>query len=816
MMEVDARPLTDAARFLVEALGRCERGTALRFGGVLRKWAAEGRPYRGRAFTLDEVEAALAAFAKEQGGKSQNQDAAKAAEATKACHSVDAADAPGEERRLVWVRAAGAWALGPGVADGQPRAPWPPSTLLDAAAQIARSLGPVPDSKASAGSALLSGLFNLTRKSAADGAKCDATVVAAGGISVSAHRALLATASAYFESRFSGRYGDEGGQVDASAFAAPVVRAAVEFAYLGACRVTVADLDALAALADMWQYDLLIEAVCKRVAELPAVFCLQVLAEWDELAASPDCLRATLARNVAGRLEAAAGALAPLPSPPILDPRKPDAAPIVEPLPPCVAAGWRFVHQLHRGVAEMSPEALAKVRIILTNETQDGRDIVGALENFLVMALRAVRYASPSDLEALSSAQFKAFLPDTVLCTVVARLCKEVGLADETGNLHAWVQWAPASMKRFEVLWSMYDLLRKTKPKEPDPGVTAADALLRPDEGEAAAAAPEDEPRHGRPLPELMESSFAMAFADALQHDRKAPSQWGQLLVVPSGTWTAVDESLVHAARMVRRSRSLPKRAPTSVVLRILCEATRSLPPAAVRISGPASIAGVYERSAEAGLFVLRGSCELTPEDGKPGGSSAPLVLRRTVRAQNKNVCMAWTGVAMSLLQAARAEWKVQLPSDDPEVDTPLALALDEAEDPSKLLAPWWIRGKGGKFKPEPTIQISKESASQAEVAPVVDAVATWVADGGSLPALARGAAGFGNDSLGQRLPVVLQICRIAGTSANKRRREEEAVGSERGPDVDPDNELESKSSAKKRLSEGMCAPGGEGHPGGA
>ena len=60
--------------------------------------------------------------------------------------------------------------------------------------------------------------------------------------------------------------GGDKASTDASWFEPSVVRAALDFSYLGLCRQPLEDIGALYALADYWSFSLLADAVLRRVA----------------------------------------------------------------------------------------------------------------------------------------------------------------------------------------------------------------------------------------------------------------------------------------------------------------------------------------------------------------------------------------------------------------------------------------------------------------------------------------------------------------------------------------------------------------------
>merc|ERR1719235_1443815 len=87
---------------------------------------------------------------------------------------------------------------------------------------------------------------------------------------------------------------------------------------------------------------------------------------------------------------------------------------------------------------------------------------------------------------------------------------------------------------------------------------------------------------------------------------------------------------------------------------------------------------------------------------------------------------MSWSGVPVNLLRAARNEWRVHR-VDEPDDAVPLAVAFDNAEDPTNITAAWWIH-VNNKFHELSGVRIYKESFAEMDAAPFGAALITWAA----------------------------------------------------------------------------------------
>lgn len=692
----------DILAIALEKSGSAE--AAERFGVLLRRWALEGRPYRGRTFQLAEVEAAIVTATKNcswvKGDKSSQSEEVRP----------DAPENTPELGRLLEVHAT---------------IEWPPTRMLDAAADATRALGKLPAGAAEGEhrAKLLPALFELT--GADSGSKaCDVEFTAADGEAIRAHRAILVTVSPVLGCRFSGRFADAGNRVDASEFSASAVGAAIEFVYLGQCRVKQQDFSALFAIADKYDIEILTEAVLQRVSTLPTMVCLDALATWDADACGPEgpaALGEAFAQNITLGLSQAAAAL--------------EATEAFQYFP----LGWRFVREFQGVLAAQSAEALFRVRQWILSKGQLG----DALEKLVINALSQARTASAGDIKSLNAVQIKALLSNATACRICEDLCARVGFYNEEKQLSPWLRWAHTGNYSFSMLWQVYQFVRNLRPQPRIPE-------------DAPPTAVETAPQE---LPEDIEKGFAFAIADAVQHSASAAAQWDELLWAPDqGPWPVLQESVQLLALVLRNCRSLPKYSSARAVQRIICKAAASDPPASVRIMGPDAIAGVYNRDG-----VLFSRCCTA---GTSSSTMLPTVLRRVGRGAVK---VEWKGIPTETIRVARVEWKVQAATDDKDVDTPLAIALDEVEDPCKIMTSWWIRGAGGRFRLDHSIEVVRETLSPEGVKPYVDAVVDWAKGGGSMVDLARLAGTGGNC---HQDPTLMQVCRAAVRPGCRQTRE--------------------------------------------
>ena len=201
--------------------------------------------------------------------------------------------------------------------------------------------------------------------------------------------------SPVLEARFSGPFADaaEAG-IDATDFEAPIVRAVVEFAYLGSCTVECSSLGALFCLADLWQFSMLSDAIERCWASLPLALNLETLAGLSQEAPIPPGLTEALLRIVASGLErAVSDASGP-----------PETALQVNGISQ-LQVNWRVVRELHHVLGRLAPEEMTRLR----GWVEKFDDKLGAaLEDFTVTCLRDLARASSENLARLCSRPLKA------------------------------------------------------------------------------------------------------------------------------------------------------------------------------------------------------------------------------------------------------------------------------------------------------------------------------------------------------------------------------------------------------------------------
>lgn len=775
-----------------------------RFGEVLRRWAREGRPYRGHVFSLQDVEAALSSLAEERrtslapapaaaaatdiaatprsssatavsataaSASSARSPAAPARAAQKSAYQapqapqVRAEQAPAASTQAPPTRAArttGAPAalLGSVEPESNERrgrvatlraAGWPSEDANAAAVEIVRALGPLPpDAGAARDTRFLAQLYDL-----AAAGRGDVQVLAVGGTSVTCHKLVLAASSPVLSCKFDGRFGDSGDQVRAEEYSLIVVRAAIQFAYIGVCQVAEADVGMMYCLADMWQLGQLTNAIERYVGTLPAVACVRALAEWDVTAASSQNLGNTIANRVAdGFIHAGA----------LLTPRLPTAS-----LPAAHVTfsaedidkarearerseanrmpGWHFARQLGETVGALPAEALSNLRRTWIQGSGDDDGLLAKpLAEFLCAGLLAARQ---DDMKSLSP--LRGLAGDALTVDIVERLCaSRLGVGDSSsGEIQPWLDWACDGSRTFSQLWLLYGVI-KARPRSE--AATALSVLNGGDDH----------------LDWFIERSFARAFVGSLDHDVAAPGKWEARHEDQNrgeGPWPALSESLQMLSRLARSSRGAFAKLCQRGALRVLTEAVRTLPTEAVRIHGPAELAGVY--TARVGSVV-------TGTVSKAGWSRAVefvaangLVLQRHTRLKAQRyyererdpLRMAWLGVPQDILENARAEWQIQRAEDDRELGEPLALAFDDALDPAAINVPWFLRAKtekkGGRydFDAGRRITLVPEAAQRSQITILAAGILTWSNRGGSLDALSKAA---------ETQPVALQVCHLA------------------------------------------------------
>eukprot|EP00929_Paragymnodinium_shiwhaense_P074968 TRINITY_DN38338_c0_g2_i1.p1 TRINITY_DN38338_c0_g2~~TRINITY_DN38338_c0_g2_i1.p1 ORF type:complete len:1148 (-),score=315.59 TRINITY_DN38338_c0_g2_i1:75-3518(-) len=820
--------LSAHAAFLLKALKASGGGTAenaSRFGMLLRRWAKEGRPYRGKVFAVDDVDAALGALGvvpidESQGGPGSGATAATVASAATPARTPSAPSKPprktpsqeeakpkplpppdsqgpgrtsGSSQRSIVPVATTVEAFEKVVAESPPipagkRAAirsgdaWPPPRLQDAALKTAKSLGPLPphiEEQASARLAdgrappalasIMRALHSDIRKSqllhdhphptipAADDSRF--CLQAAEQRKVACDRALLAATSPVLRKRGA----DEEGQlVDASTFRADIVQAAVRFLYFGASDIGQADVGLLFALAENWHFSELMMGMYKYVGTLSAVQCWQMLADPDILC--PGKFNEALVHRLSMGLMAATDAIASglkvqLPKQPKEWESKEQVEKywqkwneVTEQRSSRSMPGWHFARCLAEAVQSASEDAVDDfTRAWVKDEFSGDGDAGPLLMPLEAFSIAALSGASKAQAELLGG--LRSLLPDGSTTRILSQLKLRPGLSDDIGNLRPWVSWAADGRRSFRQLWQCYQELRTLVPSDgealPTVDGTTVTSLLLGNEH----------------LSWVVETSFATAFLRSLERDEGAPALL-EVLLRQGQPWPAISEALSVMARLLKGRSDGLGRLPARGVLAVLEEATQPLPTTTVRVSGPANIAGVY--TAVDALASVGGSEAkrkthrrfVRKSDLDASLSIELLRLPRGRYGSDANIAVNWPGIPLALLRDVGAEWKFQRKGADDEADLPLALSLDEAQDPVEVKQQWWTLTRKLKvFDKCGDLTLSREAVAVDELKPLVAATHAWAVRAGGPSALTKLNAQATGGMAVQRRPVVLQIC---------------------------------------------------------
>ncbi|CAJ1451149.1 unnamed protein product [Effrenium voratum] len=417
--------------------------TVLKQGGAksaaaLRRWAREGRPYRGLVFTLEEVEAAIAAEVKPE------LTAAKPAPSTQP-------SAPEPEG----VRAAQA-EDGKGATAGLTATlrcePWPPDFLPTSVAAALRVVGDAGVGHSTITSSTCTDLLKSLYEGP-KGARYPDLVLAVGpAVRIGAHKAILSGWSNFFQAKFASAFGDAGEAVlDLTSQSPDVVRAMVELMYLGRCEVLPAHLPELVVLADFWQAPLLAEAARKYWHMLPIVHQLEVLSNLDENSAVPQAMVGALVDSLSGSFNNATQHL-----------QRGTAS-----------ACWRLLGELHTWLQHTPSVPLGNLRGWLSLE-EDELSI--AVERFVLAAIKAADELTKQQL--LSRRSLKTWLPEPMLRRIVQQLAT-LGAFNE-GQVAFWVSWTLSGGLSCEMLLDLYeDLERKVDLQAFDGEVLQVGAVSR-------------------------------------------------------------------------------------------------------------------------------------------------------------------------------------------------------------------------------------------------------------------------------------------------------------------------------------------------
>lgn len=187
------------------------------------------------------------------------------------------------------------------------------------------------------------------------------------------------------------------------------------------------------------------------------------------------------------------------------------------------------------------------------------------------------------------------------------------------------------------------------------------------------------------------------------------------------------EEALRLLVRHVRRGKTLPPGLPPKMMGIVLRETLVGASASAVRVSGPPSIAGVFERS-RGSQFEFRRKSSEGPE----------LALRRVVRSSGRDaISIVWPGIPSEDCRRATAEWKIQIADEDERFDCPLAVALTANQDPCDINVSWWFCATTGKFRGQfrhdDSIEVQLESVHDDDAIVCQEVLIAWVQGGGSL-----------------------------------------------------------------------------------
>eukprot|EP00930_Biecheleria_cincta_P042395 TRINITY_DN29170_c0_g1_i1.p1 TRINITY_DN29170_c0_g1~~TRINITY_DN29170_c0_g1_i1.p1 ORF type:complete len:915 (-),score=209.79 TRINITY_DN29170_c0_g1_i1:97-2802(-) len=785
-LDAVAQAATPARDGTAPALRKHLLQLALEKGGsgcaaLLRRWAREGRPYRGQVFSSAEVEAAITAanvlpsdaketpadarepsshaketkdarqptaHAKEtKGGQGARQIAVKAADNRRPDAGNSSSGAPaaqgngGSTRSNIDARSHSGSSCSAGgnsqagsdsvAKAGKERTVslstknWPTEAALQGAVSVASSLGPIRPElvKGSARVALLKALYDPGPEgNLREGHAKHADVQVATDSpdrSVGAHRAILGAVSELCRCKFDGNYGDAlDNTVHATNFSYNVVHAAIEFAYVGRCQIQLSDLGATVALADYLQFSELATAAEKCWMSLPIVCCLGVLAGLKPDAKVPRAMVDALVRSLGESFSRVAQLLTGQ-----------DSA------PDKVAACWQFVQELHNWLVQLPEDSMDRFRFWVSMENDELHD---ATENLILAVVRKASDAANSstihcdEMRLICKRQFKAFLPEAMLGRILSKLMKDWPVYR--------LDWLHSGGPSLRVMFDFYNRLRSHVQAHDEEARAQVERGELPPEAILLQIQTAD-----------FQKGFGLAFVEEAYNDSLGSCFWETLLRrgLLEDRLPAVEHALQVFAQNVLRGRNLPSGLPVSVVLHVLLEALVVAPALAVQVSGPEALAGIYQRKGERNIYVRQGS--------GPG-----LVLRRVARATRREeerdaIHIVWQGIPAEVSRQARAEWKVQKAEDDENFDAPLAVALSASEDPCKLGVPWWIRTPSGKFKENASMEIRLESIRAEEAAACKAVLASWSRSGGSLAELEQEAQNRYSDEVA--LP---KLCREA------------------------------------------------------
>mmetsp|Transcript_35364 Transcript_35364/g.82676 ORF Transcript_35364/g.82676 Transcript_35364/m.82676 type:complete len:822 (+) Transcript_35364:103-2568(+) len=739
---------------LVKALSRARSDAVRPLATVLRNWASQGKAYKGHVFSVEEVEAALASLPQGSLVGAEGDARGSSSDAPASQTETPTPEEDGSSRRLVTITADPQMKLeSPAVfAVG-----WPPPKLRQALMEISKRLdgGKVGLSESTFSAASCSILQTMHQlcceedpHDGSDPLPSDVNIATQEG-TVRAHRCVLEATCYFFERAASDDFRRPSETSDASSFPRNVVQAAVEFAYFGKCRLPLDDVGTLHALGDFWVSSALLQAVSRRVAVMPPLCCLRVLADWTK-----DMPSAALARTITER--AAAG-----------------FSRAAQSLPGTQETAIEFAVMLSQHMKFVADSGYERLQAWLEEEP-----LRGAVMTYMVSSLRSFsstrlatathdqftkergKAAPPAGpkleiglIDALCGYEMRCLLPAELLREIARTLCQEEGvLNQELGDVQPWVQWAYAgSQPSFANIRLLYDIVQEHRdsfgravmslPASAQLRVTNVEVMLRTSEAGFSQG--------------FVEALHLRNEADAWQTQISAGRRAWEGMVVHADTYSAaVKESFDLVVSLLRRGvgSALAPEFSAKLVVQLVQAATHDLAPQAVRVmNGPEAVCGVYWKSRTEDFVFTR----VGEEDQK-------LVMRwmrrqKGVHEGTSGIRMDWSGLPMFQLRTIKGEWKIQRPGDDPEVDCPRAVLLSEVTNPGKLPMHWWVRGASDHFVAVSTMRVATEAVAAKDLSSCLAAVLHW--SQGSLERLAnlRSAASRDNASAPTK-----QVCSMA------------------------------------------------------
>eukprot|EP00913_Durusdinium_trenchii_P010047 g9428.t1 len=425
MVRSVASPLrTDACRILQQVLSQGGPTCAT----TLRRWAKEGRSYRGETFSLQEVEAAITAFEAlraEKPKQAPEADVEPPIQPTTA--EKDGAQSEGSLGLRVTLKSKS----------------WPSSHALEAAKEVVKSLGRCgEDLKVDTG--VLRSLFESHTR----GACWPDVFLVCGRVRVGAHKAVLASFSDVLQIKFHGAFSDASDKILKVTQSLDVIRAVVEFLYTGHCDVDIASLGELVVLADFWQSDILLEAASQSWYKLPIVHQFEVLSSLDEESLVPRAMVGALVDSLGQSFGHASQRF---------------------PHDHC----WKLLRELHEWLARMPPGKQRWHAVGECLKLSGSDELPKTLERFFIQGIKAASLPSQEEelRQLLRKRNLKTWLPEAMQRRIVSQLSEGEKLFEESGQerlagssgVAFWFTWACSGGLRCQVL---LDVFRAAQQKE--------------------------------------------------------------------------------------------------------------------------------------------------------------------------------------------------------------------------------------------------------------------------------------------------------------------------------------------------------------